>query len=109
MYLLADSRRINANEFISAIMVGEKDYGDVSVAEEMDESFVTDTLENAKVYAKDLPLFVVPGNVDLTLKMSADRIDFSDPHIGPVTSGIRIKDRTMQLTSTDVTTDIGFE
>ena len=107
VYLLADSRRINANEFISAIMVGEKDYGDVSVAEEMDESFVTDTLENAKVYAKDLPLFVVPGNVDLTLKMSADRIDFSDPHIGPVTSGIRIKDRTMQLTSTDVTTDIG--
>ena len=107
VYLLADSRRINANEFLSAMMVGEKDYGDVSVSQELDESFVTDTLADARVNVKDLPIFIVPGNVDLTLKMSADQIDFSEPRMGPLSSGVRIKDRTMQLTSTELSTDIG--
>lgn len=106
-YLLADSRRINANELMAAFLVGKEDFGNVTVEEELDESFVTDTLADAKVDIKDLPLFVVPGNVDLTLKLNAERVDFSEPKIRDFSTGVKIKDRTMQLTSTNISTDIG--
>ena len=109
VFLMAESERINANELISAMLAGEDSdaSGNVSVEQELDESFVTDTLADATVDFEDIPLFVVPGNVNLTLKMNAGRIDFMEPKIGPFSSGIKIKDRTMQLTSTDIATEIG--
>ena len=75
--------------------------------QELDESFVTDTLADATVAYEDIPFIVVPGNVNLTLKMNAERVDLMEPRIGPFSSGIKIKDRTMQLLSTDIATDIG--
>lgn len=102
-----DSRRLNVNEFLAAVLVGREDVGHVDVEDEEDESFVTDTLADARVDLHKFPIFVVPANLDVDVGLTADRVDFSDPRIGPVYSGIKIKDRTMQLTSTYITTELG--
>lgn len=102
-----DSRRINVNEILAAVLAGRSDVGAVAPQDEQDESFVTDTLADARVDIRRFPVFVVPANLDVTLGLTADRVDFSDPRIGPVSSGIRIKDRTMQLTGTNITTELG--
>ena len=102
-----DSRRINVNEILAAVLAGSKDIGTVAPQDEQDESFVTDTLADARVDIHRFPVFVVPANLDVTVGLAADRVDFSDPRIGPVYSGIRVKDRTMQLTSTYITTELG--
>lgn len=102
-----DSRRLNVNEFLAAVLVGRENAAEVATEDENDESFVTDTLADARVDLHKFPIFVVPANLDVNVGLTADRVDFSDPRIGPVYSGIKIKDRTMQLTSTYITTELG--
>lgn len=105
--LLLNSRRININEMVAASMIGGRDEASVDPSVELDESFVTDTLADASIDIEDLPLLIVPGNVDARVRLNAAKVDFLDPEIGPVISGIRIKDRTMQLTATDIFADFG--
>ncbi len=102
-----DSRRLNVNEFLAAVLVGRENAAKVATEAEDDESFVTDTLADARVDLHKFPIFVVPANLDVNVGLAADRVDFSDPRIGPVYSGIKIKDRTMQLTGTYITTELG--
>ncbi len=105
------SRRINANEILAAFLVGREkssdSAADIAPQDEIDESFVTDTLTDARVDIHELPIFVLPANIDATIKLEAERVDYSDPKIGPFYSGIRVKDRTAQLTGTYITTELG--
>ena len=105
------SKRINANEILAAFLVGKQEGTDPSAEvapdDETDESFVTDTLADARVDIHEFPVFVLPANVDVTMGLEAQRVDYSDPKIGPFYSGIRIKDRTAQLTGTYITTELG--
>ncbi len=105
------SKRINANEILAAFLVGKQEAVDPSAEvapdDETDESFVTDTLADARVDIHEFPVFVLPANVDVTVGLEAQRVDYSDPKIGPFYSGIRIKDRTAQLTGTYITTELG--
>lgn len=105
--LRAESRRINVNEIVAALSVGEHDVEEVSPSEEFDESFVTDTLADASLELERMPLIVVPGNLDIELNLKADTVNFMNPRIGPFSTGVKIKDRILQLTSTDVSTDFG--
>lgn len=103
-----NSGRINANELVAAMTYASENKLAAKTSDELDESFVTDTLANAEISIEDLPpLFIVPGNVDLDISLNAQKLDFLDPRIGPVTTGAKIKDRTLQLTSTDIDTEIG--
>ncbi len=105
------SRRINANEILAAFLAGRSEASgpaaDIAPQDEIDESFVTDTLADARVDIHELPIFVLPANIDATIKLEAERVDYSDPKIGPLYSGIRVKDRTAQLTGTYITTELG--
>ncbi len=105
------SRRINANEILAAFLVGKEEgvpaSAEVAPDDEIDESFVTDTLADARVDIHQFPVFVLPANLDVTIGLEAQRVDYSDPKIGPFYSGIRIKDRTAQLTGTYITTELG--
>lgn len=105
--LRLNSERVNVNELVAASLVGQEDHASLAPSSELDESFVTDTLSDASIDIEDLPLFIVPGNVDVLLSARVGRVDFLEPEIGPFVSGIRIKDRTMQLTSTDIDTEFG--
>lgn len=105
--LSLNSERINVNELVAASLIGQEDNASLAPDSELDESFVTDTLADASIDIDDLPLFIVPGNVDINVSVMADRVDFLEPKIGPFVSGIRMRDRTMQLTSTDIATEFG--
>ena len=106
--LSAESRRLNVNEIVAALEVGQSEASDaVAPEDEYDESFVTDSLADASLEIERIPLIVVPGNLDIELKLKSDTINFMEPRIGPFSTGIKVKDRIVQLTSTDIDTDFG--
>lgn len=102
-----ESDRLNINELIAALQAGSPDPGDVAPAAEADESFVTDTLRDARIDRERIPLFVVPGNLKATLGIQADTVDFAELQVGPVLAVARMQDRTAQLLGTQVISEIG--
>lgn len=105
--LKLDSRRLNVNEMVSALELGRKDVGAVAPEDEFDESFVTDTLADVEIAREELPLLVVPANLALAVDLHADRVDYADMEIAPISTGLRMRDRTLQLTGTEIGTGIG--
>lgn len=102
-----ESRRINLNEIVAALRHGTPDIGQVDPADEKDESFVTDTLENARIDRDKMSLVVVPGNVKASLEVRADSVDYTDLKVGPVITVAGVQDRTAQILSTHVISDFG--
>lgn len=102
-----ESDRLNINELVAALQAGSQDLGTVEPEHEEDESFVTDTLQDARIDRERIPLVIVPGNIKATLGVQADTVDYADLQIGPVLSVLRIQDRTAQLLGTHVVSDIG--
>jgi len=105
--LNAESKRLNINELIAALQAGSQDLGEVAVSEEQDESFVTDTLEDARIDREKMRLVVVPGNIKATVGVQADTVDYADLQVGPVLAVARVQDQTAQLLGTHVISDIG--
>ena len=105
--LNAESNRLNLNELIAALQAGSEDIGKVAVADEHDESFVTDTLEDARIDKEKMKLVVVPGNIKATVGVQADTVDYAELQVGPVLAVARMQDRTAQLLGTHVISDIG--
>ena len=105
--LNAESGRLNLNELIAALQAGSADLGEVAVADEKDESFVTDTLEDARIDKEKMRLVVVPGNIKATVGVQADTVDYADLQVGPVLAVARMQDRTAQILGTHVISDIG--
>ena len=105
--LNVSSNRLNINELVAALQAGSQDIGTVAPADEEDESFVTDTLENATIDREKMSLVVVPGNIKATLGVQADTVDYTSLQVGPVLTVARIQDRTAQLLGTHVISDIG--
>ena len=103
--LALDSRRLNINEIIAALDAG-KGAEDTAVSED-DESFVTDRYADAEVETSDVGLVVVPGNIDATLAVRADTVDYTDIVISPLSAAVRMKDRTLQLLNTSLSTNLG--
>ena len=105
--LNAESNRLNINELIAALQEGSRDIGEVAVADERDESFVTDTLEDARIDKEKMQLVVVPGNIKATVGVQADTVDYAELQVGPVLAVARMQDQTAQLLGTHVISDIG--
>ena len=105
--LNAESGRLNLNELIAARQAGSEDLGEVAPADEHDESFVTDTLQDARLDKEKMRLVVVPGNIKATVGVQADTVDYADLQVGPVLAVARMQDQTAQLLGTHVISDIG--
>ncbi|MCR4859053.1 MAG: hypothetical protein K5910_00130 [Bacteroidales bacterium] len=105
--LNVESGRLNINEFVAALQAGSQDVGAVDPVDERDESFVTDTLEDARIDKEKMRLVVVPGNVKATLGVQADTVDYAELQVGPVLAVARLQDNTAQLLGTHVISDIG--
>lgn len=101
------SERLNINEIVAALELGHKDIGEVAPEDEFDESFVTDTLADAQISPEGLPLIIVPANLRAAVDLKAGRVDYSDIGIGPLSTGLRMQERTLQLTGTDISTELG--
>ena len=106
-----ESDHINMDELLGAYAVGsqfmENEYNS-SIASLSDEEYssmiVQDSLDKVSL---DNQLIVIPGNVELDLKLDAHDIDFSKLSIGWMASDMMVRDRCLQLTNTVATSNMG--
>lgn len=101
------SHRLNLNEIVAATQLGKQDIGNVSVEDENDESFVTDTLVNAPMPFIMPPLLVVPANLIAELNLNVDTLDFAEVKMTPMSTTLRVRERTVQLADTKMFTNYG--
>lgn len=101
--------RVNVNELVAATYEGMRMAKDTSAAVvgENDESFVTDTLENADIRGMELPVFIIPANIVARLEAYADRVDIWGMEASPVSASANVRERTLQISGARVGTDIG--
>ncbi len=105
------SKRLNLNELIAASYAGGELAGSTFTLAEDDESFITDTLENARSQL-EYSLFVVPANLNADLKLQVDSLNYSYFSIGRLSTDVAVRERCIQLTNTMATSaycDVSFE
>lgn len=100
------SHRLNVNELLAALDAGKSVTTDESEGEK-EESFVRDSIavDGSK---PEMGLIVLPGNVTARARLKADRVDYSDIVISPFVTGMRLQQRTLQLTNTSIASNLGF-
>ena len=99
------SNRLNANEILVAMQQG-KENADVDVES---ADFVVDSLANAKFDPTEgeMKAIVVPRNLRGSIKLLADRVDYSSLEIRPAAAEINIRDRVLQVKDVDVQSNVG--
>jgi hypothetical protein len=104
--LKVDSKRLNLNEFLSALEVGKDNV--YKAESETDESFVTDTLANAQFRVDStMSVIVIPANLDTKIALHADNLDYSDIAVSPFDARINVAKRCVQITDTKLSTNLG--
>lgn len=100
---------LNINELAAAVRHAQENALPTETASvaEFDESFVTDTLADASYNGLGRGLIVVPANIVARMGVKADSVRFSDRMIRPLSTGVRVQERTLQLTETSIGTDFG--
>ena len=100
-----NSDRINANEILVAMSQG-KDNKDVDVDK---ADFVVDSLSTAQIEAAGLEMraIVVPRNLSGSVRLNADRVDYSSLEIRPASARLNIRDRILQIQDVDVNSNVG--
>lgn len=104
------SRRINANELVAALQMGrgQSDNGAPdSEALEENASYVVDSLADARPDSTGLGLVVIPANLRADVSLRADHVDYMDLAIEPLESGLKVRDRTLQVVDTKVGSNLG--
>lgn len=99
------SNRLNANEILVAMQQGKSNAGaDVESAD-----FVVDSLANAKFDPTEgeMRAIVVPKNLRGSIKLLADRVDYSSLEVRPAAAEINIRDRVLQVKDVDVMSNVG--
>lgn len=99
------SKRINVNEIIAAFAKGTS--GDIAPGDEEGESFVVDSLDTTGEEQLKMSLVVVPANVDATVRLSADRVNYTDIDVNDLRASVKMKERTLQLLDTQAATEFG--
>ena len=99
------SNRLNANEILVAMQQGSANSDvDVEAAD-----FVVDSLANAQFdpAAGEMKAIVVPKNLRGSIKLLADRVDYSSLEIRPASALINVRDRVLQVKDVDVQSNVG--
>lgn len=101
------SDRLNINELVASFNRGKKDDRVVSAADEHDESFVVDSIQNAQIDSLKIKLIVVPGNVRANISVDADQVDFAEVVAEPLSIKARMQDRKVQIADASLKTNFG--
>lgn len=104
--LEVDSRRINANELLAALEKAKTLNVKDSEAEE-DESFVVDSIAAGSVDTAEIKLIALPGNITANLGLEVAKAEYLDITATPLKAYVKLQDRTLQITSADVRSNIG--
>ncbi|MBQ3710798.1 MAG: hypothetical protein II891_00170 [Bacteroidales bacterium] len=99
------STRLNLNEMLTAMQVG-KDSTLVDDGDEEGSSFVIDSLAVADV-KPEMSVFVIPANIDATVRLHAKRVNYSDLWILPLDATLNVGKRCAQLLGTKLQTNLG--
>ena len=106
------SDRINTDEMMAAYTAGSQ-YIKSSEAIALNKT-ISDEQYMAEVVSADLPvdntdysLIVIPANIDMTLQLEGHEIDYSQLIIDWFASDIKMKGRTLQITNTVATSNMG--
>ncbi|MCR4571568.1 MAG: hypothetical protein K5652_05155 [Bacteroidales bacterium] len=99
------SKRLNANE----ILVAMQQAPDSSEVDLEKADFVVDSLANAQYDPSmgEMKAIVVPKNLRGTIRMKADRVDYSSLLIHPASAEINVRNRVLQLKDVDVQSNVG--
>ena len=103
----AHSRRINANELIVALTEGRSIKVEDTEEMESEHSFVKDSIDVQVDTVPAVPYIRVPGNLDASFKIVADKVDYSDVRIEPFRAYLKVADRTAQITRASAKTSVG--
>lgn len=101
------STRLNVNEIIAALDAGVEDTEIVAPEDELDESFIKEDLADATVDRSDMKLLVVPANLDASVRLNIDTLKYSTLNITPLSTAVRMKDRTLQINDLYADTEMG--
>ena len=101
------SRRINLNEIIAAMQIAQTVGIDTAAVSEEDESFVIDSLADVVPDSTKLKLFIVPGNIDASVCVSADEVDYTDIKVTPAHFDVNMAERVVQIADADLNTELG--
>ncbi|MCR5519750.1 MAG: hypothetical protein K6F21_05420 [Bacteroidales bacterium] len=99
------SHRLNANEILVAMQQAPSSEDvDVETAD-----FVVDSLANATYdpATSEMKAIVVPKNLRGSIKLNADRVDYSSLEIRPASAEINIRNRVLQVKDVDVQSNVG--
>ena len=100
-----NSNRINANELLVAMNQGKENKDvDVDKADFVVDSLSTAQMENAQV---EMRAIVVPKNLSGTIRLNADRVDYSSLEIRPASARINVRNRILQVQDVDVNSNVG--
>ncbi len=106
--LALTSDRLEANELLTAYDAGSRA---LSTEEALDERVSDAEYEAAVQAAADTAtsrnLIVLPANVDATLSLQGNEIKYSDLLVNWFASDIHLKQRTLQVTNTVATSNMG--
>ena len=100
------SSRLNVNEILLALQHG-KDSAPLDSLSEDEGSFVLDSIAGTDVAGTSLPLIIVPGNIDASVRIRADRVIYSDIRIRDFSTLIKMKGRTLQVADASASTNLG--
>lgn len=87
-----DAERINADELLAALKSNLLARSGEAVADTADER---------------MPLVVIPSNVVMDFDIDADRVDYSDLRIGKFTTCVRMQNRILRITDTELESNMG--
>lgn len=111
--LMMNAKRLNINEIMAALQVGEKKETvpvdtvamDNLSHQQYEESIVVD-LEDAEPELRT-PLIVVPANVVANVAIGASRVNISSFDIDSLAAKIRIQERTIQISDVAASSPMG--
>ncbi|MDD6254328.1 MAG: hypothetical protein PUA96_09825 [Bacteroidales bacterium] len=107
------SNSIDANELLAAYSTGSRyvpsNAGSANDQALDDESFMAEVAANEVEVAADssFALIVVPANVEATVSLEGNEINYSDLNIDWFASDIVMKNRCLQITNTVATSNMG--
>lgn len=105
------SKRLNVNEIIAALDAGGRlgDADGLIADDSLSEEEYLDSIAIDTIAVPDSisPLIVLPKNIRARLTLQGDRIDYSRLLIDWFYSDIALRDRTLQITNTVATSNMG--
>ena len=101
---------MDANELLSAYRSGSNfnaEEAKEKMAEASDAEFLQMVINDTAAVKEEMPLIVIPGNLNANINLNGKDIRYSDLNINEVNASLLMKERCVQITNTMATSNMG--